>query len=60
MVSDLHPPRARGEDLDDTDILRAVPKDKSALLPAARRLGGDAARPLETAFGKLRSLFGGK
>ena len=60
VTGGLQPPRASGDDLDDADILRAVPKDKSALWPAARRLGGHAARPLETAFGKLRDLVGRK
>lgn len=58
VVSELYPPRADAAKLSKEDVLRAVPKDKRALLPAARRLGGQAARPVSAAFGKLRDLLG--
>ncbi|KAB1648767.1 formamidase [Pseudoclavibacter endophyticus] len=52
-----HPPRADASLLPEADVLRAVPKQKRALLPAARRLGGRAARPVSAAFGSLRNLL---
>lgn len=58
VSSNMQPPRADAAGLSDADILRAVPKDKKALLPAARRLGGQAAQPVSAAFGRLRQLFG--
>lgn len=58
VVSGLHPPRAEAARLEDEDVLRAVPKNKRTLLPAARRLGGVAAEPVSQVFGRLRSLFG--
>lgn len=57
VVSTLHPPRADADLLPEDDVLRAIPKNKRALLPSARRLGGQAARPASMVFGKLRSLF---
>ena len=57
VVSPLHPPRADADLLPEDDVLRAIPKNKRALLPSARRLGGQAARPASMVFGKLRSLF---
>ncbi|GAA1131683.1 acetamidase/formamidase family protein [Citricoccus alkalitolerans] len=57
VVSQLRPPRAAASDLPRADVFRAVPKDKRALLPAARRLVGQAARPVGVAFGRLRDLL---
>lgn len=57
VISQLHPPRAAAADLPESDVFRAVPKDKRAMLPAARRLGGQAARPVSAAFGRLRDLL---
>lgn len=58
VTTDRQPPRADAAKLTDDDVLRAVPKDKKALLPAARRLGGQAAQPVSSLFGKLRGLLG--
>ena len=60
VSSAVHPPRAPASDLPERDVFRAVPKDKRALLPSARRLGGQAARPASMAFGRLRDMLGGR
>jgi formamidase len=54
VVSDLHPPRADAARLGDEDVLRAVPKNKRTLLPAARRLRG-ARRPSPSARSSVDS-----
>lgn len=58
VSSGLQPLRVGGEQLSGDDILRTVPKDKTALLPATRRLGEQVAQPAGSVFGKLRELLG--
>ena len=46
-------PRAEASRLPDDEVLRAIPKDKSALLPSARRLAGHRVRPLRDAVRRI-------